>query len=155
MGNLIIIGAGGMGRIFYDLARESFGYGNEFVIRGFVDDGLTVLNGFNNYPHLLGRICEYEPQINDVFISSIGGKPRVKCSETIVERGGNLINLIHSTARIGTNVTLGIGNLIGAYVSIDSDYAKMIILEDHVQIAALSILLCHQRDLSNYFVGDD
>ena len=40
MNNLIIIGAGGMGRTFYDWARESVGYGKEFVIKGFLDDNL-------------------------------------------------------------------------------------------------------------------
>ena len=36
MKNLIIIAAGGMGRTFYDIARESLGYGTEFVIKGFI-----------------------------------------------------------------------------------------------------------------------
>lgn len=52
-------------------------------------------------------------------------------------------------ARVGKNV------FIGSYVSIDAGNAKLIELEDHVHIASHSILLCHQRDLSNYYVGDD
>ena len=38
MKNLIIIGAGGMGRTVYDNALESVGYGETFVVKGFIDD---------------------------------------------------------------------------------------------------------------------
>ncbi|MBR4989178.1 MAG: acyltransferase [Bacteroidaceae bacterium] len=44
---------------------------------------------------------------------------------------------------------------IGDYVRIDPGHADMITLEDHVSIAAGVRLLCHQRDFSNYCVGDD
>ena len=44
---------------------------------------------------------------------------------------------------------------IGDYVRIDLGHADMITLEDHVSIAAGVRLLCHQRDFSNYKVGDD
>ncbi|WP_294139817.1 sialic acid O-acetyltransferase [Culturomica massiliensis] len=121
MKNLIIIGAGGMGRTVYDLANESVGYGEDFSIKGFLDDNLQVLDGFEHYPPLLGRICEYIPQQNDVFISSIGGNCRVGCTETIEAKGGKFVNIIHKTARIGTNVKMGHGNLIGAFVSIGAD----------------------------------
>ena len=44
---------------------------------------------------------------------------------------------------------------IGSNVWIDSGHSDMIILEDHVHIAGECTLLCHQRDLSGYCVGDD
>ena len=37
MKNLIIIAAAGMGRTLYDMSRESRGYGEEFVVKGFID----------------------------------------------------------------------------------------------------------------------
>lgn len=52
-------------------------------------------------------------------------------------------------AKVGKNV------FIGYQVLMDSSYAELIILEDNVHIANRCILLCHQRDLSNYKVGDD
>lgn len=51
--------------------------------------------------------------------------------------------------------SVGKNIFIGANVSVDSGHADLIILEDHVHIAAHSILLCHQRNLNNYCVGDD
>lgn len=118
---LIIIGAGGMGRTIYDIAKESLGYGTEFVIKGFIDDNLQALDGFENYPPVLGKISEYTPDENDVFTFSIGGEARRKCIESLVEKGVNFINLIHKTARIGTNVKLGKGNIIAAFTSLGAD----------------------------------
>lgn len=121
MKNLIIIAAGGMGRTLYDMSRESTGYGDEFVIKGFIDDNLHALDGFANYPPVLSRISTYVPQENDVFVCSIGGAVRKKCIEELISRGAQFINLIHRTARIGTNVQFGLGNIVGAYTSIGAD----------------------------------
>ena len=37
MKNLIIIGAGGYGREMSEFAKEACGYGEEFVVKGFID----------------------------------------------------------------------------------------------------------------------
>lgn len=120
MKELIIIGAGGMGRTFYSNALESVGYGTEFVIKGFLND-FPSLDQFENYPPIIGTIKDYQPCENDVFICSIGSKQRKHCIEEIIGRGGKFINLIHQTARLYTNAKLGIGNFIGAYTVIGND----------------------------------
>ena len=121
MKNLIIIGAGGMGRTMYSNALESVGYGKKFVIKGFIDDNLQALDGFQNYPPVIGTIRDYQPQPDDVFVSSIGGAARRPCMEEIISRGGEFMELIHRTARILTNAKLGKGNFIGAYTVIGND----------------------------------
>lgn len=50
---------------------------------------------------------------------------------------------------------VGKGCFIGDHVRIDQGHADMITLEDNVSIASGSRLLCHQRDFSDYCVGDD
>lgn len=50
---------------------------------------------------------------------------------------------------------VGKGVFIGSEVMIDAGYADQIIIEDNVHIANRSLLLCHQRDLSDYCIGDD
>ena len=62
MKNLVIIGAGGMGRTIFDVARESIGYGIEYTIKGFIDDNLSALDGFEDYPPMLGTISHYCPK---------------------------------------------------------------------------------------------
>jgi sugar O-acyltransferase (sialic acid O-acetyltransferase NeuD family) len=121
MKNLVIIGAGGMGRTLYSNALESVGYGDKFVVKGFIDDNLNALDGFPNYPPIIGTIRDYVPQEDDVFVSSIGGASRRHCMEEIIHRGGEFMELIHLTARIYTNVKLGKGNFIGAYSVIGND----------------------------------
>lgn len=121
MKNLIIIGAGGMGRTMYSNALESVGYDDFFTVKGFIDDNLDALKGFAGYPPVLGTIKDYEPRPDDVFISSIGGPSRRHCMEEIICRGGEFIGVIHKTARILANVRMGSGNFIGAYTVIGND----------------------------------
>lgn len=44
---------------------------------------------------------------------------------------------------------------IGYEVYMDVTHAELIELEDHVHIAERCHILCHQRDLSHYCIGDD
>ena len=121
MKNLVIIGAGGMGRTIFSNAIESIGYKESFVIKGFIDDNLAALEGYPNYPPVIGTIRDYQPESNDVFVSSIGGVARRPCMEEIISRGGEFMELIHKTARIYTNAKLGKGNFVGAYTVIGND----------------------------------
>ena len=90
-------------------------------MKGVIDDILQALDGFPNYPPIVGTISEYQPQEGDVFVSSIGGASRRPCMEEIIRRGGEFLELIHQTARIYTNARLGKGNFIGAYSVIGND----------------------------------
>lgn len=121
MKRLIIIGAGGMGRTVYSNALESVGYGDAFEVKGFIDDDLHALDGFPNYPPVIGTISGYLPEADDVFVCSIGGASRKPCMENIISRGGEFINVIHRTARLLTNVVIGKGNFIGADTVIGND----------------------------------
>lgn len=121
MKELIIIGAGGMGRTIYSNALESVGYDEVFEIKGFIDDNIHALDGFDNYPPIIGTIKEYQPQDGDMFVSSIGGSSRRACMEEIIRKGGDFMELIHKTARIYNNARLGKGNFIGAYTVIGND----------------------------------
>ncbi len=121
MKNLIIIGAGGMGRTIYDMACENAGYNKDFVIKGFIDDNLKALDGFENYPPVVDTIRDYHIQENDIFVCSIGGESRRACMESIIARGGEFMTMIHPTSRIGTNVKIGKGCYVGAYTIIAAD----------------------------------
>lgn len=145
MKNLIIIGAGGMGRTVYSNALESVGYGEKFIVKGFIDDNLEALDGFPNYPPVIGTIRDYQPQEDDVFVSSIGGASRRPCMEEIIRRGGEFLDLIHQTARLLTNVKLGKGNFIGAYSVIGNDA----VIGDYNMIQSYTII-GHDAKVGNY-----
>ena len=94
------------------------------------------MNGFEGYPPIVETISGYLPCADDVFICSIGGASRVKCISEIIARGGEFIPLIHKTARIGSNVVMGKGNLVGAFTTIAAD-AK---IGDYNFIQSLTII---------------
>lgn len=121
MKNLIIVGAGGMGRTIYDMALENAGFMKEFVIKGFIDDNTHQLDSFENYPPIVGTISEYVPEADDVFVCSIGGESRRACMEKIIARGGEFMTMIHPSSRVGTNVHIGKGTYVGAYTIIAAD----------------------------------
>lgn len=136
MKHLIIVGAGGMGRTMYDLAKESYGYGDEFEIYGFIDDNIRALDEFENYPPIIGTISTYIPNKDEVFVCSIGGLYRRACIEKMIGKGAEFITLIHKTARIGTNVRMGKGTLVGTYTTIAADAE----LGDYNFIQSLTII---------------
>lgn len=55
--------------------------------------------------------------------------------------------------KIGCHV--GKDVFIGGDVWIDSGHADLITIHDHAHVDARCVLLCHKRDLSNYYKGDD
>ncbi len=55
--------------------------------------------------------------------------------------------------KIGCHVGKDI--FVGDNVRIDAGHADLIYIDDHAHIAGGTRLLCHQRDLSNYCIGDD
>lgn len=44
---------------------------------------------------------------------------------------------------------------IGSDVWIDAGNASLITIDDHVHVTGRTVLLCHKRELSDYYVGDD
>ncbi len=50
---------------------------------------------------------------------------------------------------VGKNV------FVGDYVRVDKNHANLIYIDDYAHITAGCRLLCHQRDLSHYHVGDN
>ena len=115
MKQLVIIGAGGMGRQIYFDATQSIGYNTEWKIKGFIDDNLHALDGFEgeNYPPLLGTIKDYQPLENDVFVCSMGEvKTRHRVCDLIESRTGKFINLIHKQVHLNPNIKIGKGVII-------------------------------------------
>ena len=51
--------------------------------------------------------------------------------------------------------TVGKDVFIGDYVSIDPGHGDLITIDDHAHLDAYCILLCHKRDLSEYYQGED
>ena len=55
--------------------------------------------------------------------------------------------------RMGAKVEKGV--FIGDHVKVDLNHADLIWLEENAHVASGTRLLCHQRNLKNYHIGDD
>lgn len=121
MKQLLILGAGGMGKEIYYTARHSIGYGTEFVVKGFLDlpnpDWNTSI-----YPPILGIEDDYEIQPDDVFTCSIGDVIlKRKVCEKMKARGAKFQTLIMENAEVRDGVVLGDGCIIDSYAHVGSD----------------------------------
>lgn len=122
MKQLIIIGAGGMGRCTYCIAEQSKGFGTEFQIKGFLDDNLKALDGLEGYKPVLSKISDYQIEPDDVFVCSIGEvQTKYKICEGLKAKGARFYSLIHKDASIGKNTKIGEGTVIDESVHIDPD----------------------------------
>jgi sugar O-acyltransferase (sialic acid O-acetyltransferase NeuD family) len=119
--NLVIIGAGGLGREIYDLALVCYGDLPDFEVKGFLSDDPTNIQSLG-YPGILSNVQDYQIQEGDVFFCAIGNVfHRKKSVESILVKGGNFINLVHPTTNISPSVQLGMGVAIKSYCVISSD----------------------------------
>ena len=122
MKQLIIIGAGGMGRCTYCIAEQSVGFGEDFQIKGFLDDNINALDGFNGYKPVLATINEYKIEPDDVFVCSIGEvQTKLKICEGLKAKGATFFTLIHKDTFIGKNTKIGQGTIVDEGVHIDPD----------------------------------
>ncbi len=119
---LLIVGAGGFGREMFAAARESLGFGVDYETGGFLDDNLAALDGFEGYPPVVGRPSDYAPCERDVFITALGTiEFRRRCADMLESRGARFVAVIHRSAVVGPNVTVGEGSFVAPNVSLTAD----------------------------------
>lgn len=146
MKNLIILGAGGMGREIYDLAKVCSGYNTEYIIKGFLDDNKDVLKKFQSYPPVIKTIEEYIPQSDDVFVCSMGNLNNKKKSiQKILDKGGEFITLIHPSASISPNAKIGKGSILLKNVHVGANS----VVGDYTLIQ-ISAVVAHDVKIGNY-----
>jgi sugar O-acyltransferase (sialic acid O-acetyltransferase NeuD family) len=143
MKNLIIIGAGGFGREVLMMAVDNPCCNVDWTIKGFLDNRPGILDGFvqdankvayamdyseekraryrRDYP-VLGDPLTYVPQEGDVFLCALGDPAeRRKYAAALIEKGAEFIRLVHPLAAVSTFASIGLGSIIGAYVSLSPD----------------------------------
>ncbi len=146
MKHLIIIGAGGMGRDVYWSAKGCLGYGEDFDIKGFIDDDLSSQDGFEDYPPLLGTIDGYQIGDDDVFTCSIGNvKIKSIVCEKLKSRGAKFYTLINKTAIVHEHTTLADGCYVGEFALIGTEAT----IGENSLIQAYSII-GHDCKIGNY-----
>jgi sugar O-acyltransferase (sialic acid O-acetyltransferase NeuD family) len=134
MKNLYIVGAGGFGREVYAWLQHLPAKGVDWELRGFLDDDLNALNGFEYDLRVVGAVMDFEPTHDDLFVCGIGSVAAKRRScQHLLERGARFFTLVHPTALVGANVVLGEGVVLCPRVTVTCD----------VQIGAMTMVNCH------------
>lgn len=148
MKHLIIIGASGFSRDMFFVAKESIGYLDTFDIKGFIvhkEEYLNSLDGYEDYPPILGTIYSYNIEKDDVFIIALGDvDTKSKVGDYMKAKGAKFLTLIHKNAQLRNNVVVGEGCVIESYAHIGSD----VVIGDNCLIQAFA---CVAHDC---YVGD-
>jgi sugar O-acyltransferase (sialic acid O-acetyltransferase NeuD family) len=111
--NLIIAGAGGMGREVFSWLNNDIDRKKGFHIKGFIDDNLNALDDLDYPVGVIGTIADYKPSANDSLVLAIlNPKIKRRIAETLVDRGASFYTLVHPSAILGFNVKLGMGDII-------------------------------------------
>ena len=124
MKQLLIIGVGGFAREVYELAQNSLGYQTDWIIKGFIDG--TVKLPKEKYDLLEAPVWDnvekYEIAEEDVFVCAVAD-PEIKMHlcQIIENRGGDFINLIHTTATVSPRAIMGRGIILGRLTGISCD----------------------------------
>lgn len=122
---LIIIGAGGHGRVIADIAQKIGAY----TTISFLDDG--DVKESMGLP-IVGKTSDVEKYINtaDIFVAIGNSKIRGEFIERLLLMGANVPTLIHPSAIIGACVEIGVGTAVmaGAVINPCSKLGKGVIL---------------------------
>ncbi len=107
MKQLIIIGAGGHGKVVADIAKKN-GYNNI----AFLDDreSMTECNGYK----VIGSTDQYDKYDCDFFVAIGNATTREKIILKLLNGNKSVSTLIHPDAVIGENVKIGVGTVIMA-----------------------------------------
>jgi len=120
--NIILISAGKFSREIYCLVTDAIAAGVPWRIKGFLDNRASILDGFDYPVGIISSVEAYEPQADDLFLCPIGD-PLVRrhYTDLIEKKGGKFATVVHPTAVVGRNVSLGAGVITNTFVTIAPD----------------------------------
>lgn len=119
---IIIVGAGAFGREVYNWSKDVFLPENGWHLCGFIDDSIGKLQKSIYQAPILNSIRDHAPKNDEYLLMGIGS-PIAKqiIAESLTNRGGNFISLVHPSAVLASNVKIGIGVIICPNVTISCD----------------------------------
>lgn len=119
MKDLIIIGAGGLGRELLQWTKDVNAVEPIWNIKGFIDDNFNQLANFKCSHDIIGTVQDWIPSQNEIFVCAIAN-PLIK--QNIVRgmklKGANFTNVIHPKAIIGSENSIGEGLILYPFARI-------------------------------------
>lgn len=120
MKDLIIVGAGGLGRkVFVCLRRLNTD--GKWNIRGFIDDNEHALDGKKCDLGIIGKISDWNPTDDQVFVMGISD-PHVKhvVADKLLARGAKFETIVSPDVIMGDYVEIGEGSVILTPYNVES-----------------------------------
>lgn len=177
MKDIVIVGAGVTGRERLDAIKKINKIEKRWNIKGFIDDFPNTLEGIQcDYP-IIGRIVDYIPKRNDVFVCGIAHpQNKEKVVVALKERGAIFETIIHPCSNVGDFVSVGEGcyifgtispnAILGNFVSIMGSMVGGAVIGDfstttgfanitNATIGKRVFVGTHSVVLNNLKVGDD
>lgn len=131
---LIIVGAGGLGRIVYDVISKNEKFCENYKIIGFLDTRSDLILPENIDLPLLGSPLQYIVNKNEVFLAAIGSPEwRKALVEPLLVQGAVFVSY-SSGSSVGTRTLIGQGSFItpGSVVSVDCTIGDFSYLDTYV-----------------------
>lgn len=146
MKELIIVGASGFGRELLQWSKEINAIEPRWQIKGFIDDNLAALDGYECDYGVIGTIKDWQPSENEEFIIALGfPEVKKKVIESLLSRGADIVSLIHPDAHIGGYCKIGKGCVIYP----DTRITVNVSIGDYVTILAQNFI-GHDASIGNY-----
>ncbi|NSW87064.1 MAG: acetyltransferase [Syntrophobacteraceae bacterium] len=120
--NYIIVGAGGMGREVYSWLLQTIANNVTHRIIGFIDDNPNALDTYSYPIDVIQNISSYEPSPNhELILAILDPQKKQEIAMFLLNKGARFYTLIHPSAIIGANVTIGEGSIICPNCILTSD----------------------------------
>jgi len=122
MNRILIVGAGGFGRELFHWVKQHPDYGVAWTIAGFLDDRSDALAGYAYSPGVVGSIKDYQVSSGDILLLGVA-VPKVKQAVVshLLARGATFLTLVHPSAVVGGNVSIGRGSVVCPGAVLTSD----------------------------------
>lgn len=113
MKDIIILGAQGFGREVLQWIKDINKVKPTWNIKGFLDDDLTALDGYECDYKILGTIQDWVPSENEEFVFAIAS-PQVKerLATMLKAKGAHFARVVHPTSIIGDFCKIGEGLIV-------------------------------------------
>lgn len=168
MQDLYIVGAGGLGREIVCLLEEIQRItGQQWNVKGFLDDTENPLKGRECSLGVVGSIQDYTPAANDVLVMGIAApEAKMKLVPMLKSRGTKFASIIHPYAylgrfnRIGEGVviyggfSMSVNCTIGNFTTLLSSYVGHdCVIGDYCTVSAQCDLMGHTTLGGGVFMG--
>ena len=131
---IIIVGAGGLGRIVHDVLVNDPLITQEYQITGFLDTRCDLVLPAELSGHIMGSPLHYEPEADDVFIAAVGNPTwRRQLVMPLAAKNAKFISYTQQ-AFIAGRSNIGPGSFItpGAIISTDCSIGAYAYIDTNV-----------------------